>query len=196
MMFGGLSGNIGFEPRRTALTIEGGQFLFMPENGGPARCFNHLAGELVRATYDETAGSFLFLFRTGAGRDVTLSVPADTGPAVGLILSLASVKGFAGCTLGIDVTPDETPRGTFTKVTVTAGGKKVPWAREPKDIPPVARREHNGRTVIDASARIAVLKGLADTISERIAGGGARAAADDEPWRVAPDIDDVPEGLE
>lgn len=180
-MFNGLSNEKRQEAVRT-MTVENGQFVFC--SGGTEHRFGHFVGVLTGVAVDEAGGVVTLSFTPPSGKPLVVPLPMTEGSSLRMLLPLASVPSFLGRPLDIRVEAQDGEGGVVkTIVTVKAGGKVMPWAIHKQEIPRV--RE----------ALPPMLQRLAKMIAMTMEKDAQRAREINAP-RVAPDIDDNPEGLE
>lgn len=178
-MFNGLSNNDthpAFEPD-TVVTITDGQLMYR----GPSslHAFGRLTGEVVDISMNEDIERVDICIVGPSSRKILLALPLAGGQTLRTLLPLASVKRYTGHRLDFDVTPSVRNEIVRALVTIHDGSDALGWA-VPKEQVPVTKE-----------GRISLTRELVSDIRARI---DHEAAMKDIP-RVAPDIDDEPEGL-
>lgn len=178
-MFNGLSNSDtrpAFTPD-TVVTISDGRIMYR----GPSalHAFGRLTGEVVGIDVNEDMARVDICIVGPSSRRILLALPLAGGQTLRTLLPLASVKRYAGHRLDIDVAPSEKDGAVRAMVTVRDGEDTLEWA-VPRDRIPALKE-----------GRVALTRDLVSDICTRI---DHEAAMKDIP-RVAPDIDDEPEGL-
>lgn len=180
-MFQGLTNNnsktVSFAPD-TVLTISDGQFVYRDANTVP-HPFGRFSGELVYAVCEEEIGRVSLGFVASSGRKVMVMLPPAGGQTLRLLLPLAAVRAYRGRYLGIDVKPEMKNGKIRADVSVYDGNEKVSWTLAAEDAPK------------DKEGVAALVSSLISDINAKL----SHESNDKSGGRVAPDIDDVPEGL-
>lgn len=179
-MFQGLSNNDekpAYKPD-TVITITKGQFAYQGPDS--VHYFGYLSGELLAADLDPKIGRVHLCFLQASGRKVSIVLPESGAQTLNLLLPLAGAKTYRGRRLDIVTTPDSRPDGSIrTKIQVKDGNAVLPAAAEGY-VAPKTKEEIPG-----------AVHGLVSDIRVRL----AYEKEKNEIPRVAPDIDEVKEGL-
>jgi len=178
-MFKGLSNNDthpAFEPD-TVVTITDGQLMYR----GPSslHAFGRLTGEVVDISMNEDIERVDICIVGPSSRKILLALPLAGGQTLRTLLPLASVKRYTGHRLDFDVTPSVRNEIVRALVTIHDGNDILEWS-VPKEQVPVTKE-----------GRISLTRELVSDIRARI---DHEAELRGIP-RVAPDIDEEPEGL-
>lgn len=180
-MFNGLSNDN--DKRREAfvpdsvVTISGGELLYKGPTASHA--FGRLSGEIVSVDVEEDARRICVNLIAPSGMKVQMALPDEGGQTLRVLLPLATVGRFSGRTMNIDVAPEMKDGEVRAAIKVYDGNRPLEWKLLKNDRP--ATKEG--------------WLALARKIARDIQGVIEKEWSDRAIPRVAPDIDDVPEGL-
>lgn len=161
----------------TVVTIGDGHLVYR----GPTALhpFGRLTGTVTDIAVDDAKESVDIYVVAATGRNILVTLPVAAPQTLRMLLPLASAKRFAGSHLNIDVTPERKDGAIRAAIRITDGEDDLAWAVPKEEIPR------------GAEGRMLLVRQLAGDIRTRLEHERGPATIP----RVAPDIDDVPEGL-
>lgn len=154
-MFDGLGNN----NRRIFAGLSNGKVVIRGKDQEPM-LYDHIEGYIKeisksdRTVKDKPTKFIEIVLADGKGEEAVLSLYEDSTSTRSVLLSLASLKDFSQ-KVRINAYP-RTGGGNgviFTNVTLYAGGEKLPWVCESKDIPKVETETYKGQEFKDPSKR-------------------------------------------